>query len=343
MVVTLRDVAAAAGVSVSTASRVLSGARPVRDANASAVLEAASRLGYEAHHVARSLRRQTTQSVGVVVPVISNPFFPLLVQTVERALHHVHGLAVMICDSQDRSELEIERVHALLARQVDALLLVPCHVTRSIDAVRMAADAVPVVQIDRWVDEALTDVVSVDHAAGIRAVVEHVVATGRRRLAYAGAVVTNAAARTRVVAFGDTLERSGLPVGPRVAGTYTIAWGRVAAERLLDADLRLDAIVCGNDLIAMGVLGHLREHGVAVPDDVAVTGFDGIEFTEITTPPLTTVRQPIDRIADRTVDLMLRRIGGATALRQVERLAGELLVRASSVPSGDRQGSSDDG
>lgn len=327
--VTLREVAADAGVSVSTASRVLTGARPVRADNARRVIESAERLGYRGHHVARSLRTQATRSVGIIVPVISNPFFPLLVQAVERVLHHEHDLAVLLCDSQDRPDLEARRIRALLDRQVDALLCVPCHVADSAPAARTAAAAVPVVQVDRWTDDVHADVVSIDHAHGIRAVVEHLVASGRRRLAYVGAKANNAAAQVRAAAFHDCLNAHSLPDGPRLAGEYTIGWGREAAERLLARGRRLDAIVCGNDLIAIGVLDQLRATRVAVPDDIAVTGFDGIEFTRSTAPPLTTVRQPVERIAARTVELLLERLDRAGEPPRTDRFEGDLVVRGS--------------
>jgi LacI family transcriptional regulator len=328
-VVTLREVAADAGVSASTASRVLSGARPVRADNARAVLESAARLGYRGHHTARALRVQATQSVGVIVPVISNPFFPVLVQAIERALHHTHDLAVLLCDSQDDARLEASRIRALLDRRVDALLCVPCHVRDSAPAVQAAARAIPTVQIDRWTDEADADVVSVDHAAGIRAAVDHLLASGREWFAYVGARTTNAAARARVTAFREHLAKADKTSGPVLAGTYTIEWGRDVAAELVGGDPPIDAIVCGNDLIAIGVLDHLRDRGVAVPDDIAVTGFDGIDFTRSTAPALTTVSQPVERIAARTVELLLQRIRGSKAPRRVDRFAGKLVVRAS--------------
>lgn len=327
--VSLREVAAGAGVSVSTASRVLTGARPVRADNARAVIESAERLGYRGHYLARSLRTQATRSVGIIVPVISNPFFPLLVQAVERVLHHEHDLAVLLCDSQDRPDLEASRIRALLDRQVDALVCVPCHVSDSAAAIRTAAAAVPVVQVDRWADDVHADVVSIDHAHGIRAAVDHLVASGRRRLAYVGATVDNAAARVRARAFADCLTAHALPGGRRVAGDYTIQWGREAAVELLAGERRLDAIVCGNDLIAIGVLDHLRGAGLAVPDDIAVTGFDDIEFTRSTAPPLTTVRQPVERIAARTVELLLERLDGVDAPPRIDRFEGVLLIRGS--------------
>ncbi|CAN5911107.1 LacI family DNA-binding transcriptional regulator [soil metagenome] len=330
--VTLRDVAADAGVSISTASRVLTGARPVKADNARAVLESASRLGYRGHHIARSLRTQATQSVGVIVPVISNPFFPVLVQAIERALHHEHDLAVLLCDSQDSAALEAQRIGALLERQVDALLCVPCHVHESSDAIRAAAATVPVVQIDRWTDDSVVDIVSIDHAAGIRTVVEHLIGTGRHRLAYVGADTTNAAARTRATAFRKRLDDAGITPGPVLAGAYTIEWGREAAEQLLRTSGTPDAVVCGNDLIAIGVLDQLRAAGVAVPDDIALTGFDGIDFTLSTAPPLTTVAQPVERIAARTVELLLERIGGSAEPHHVDRFDGDLIVRESTAP-----------
>lgn len=328
--VTLRDVAIDAGVSVTTASRVLSGSRTVREENVEAVLRSAEKLGYRTHQVARALRRQSTETVGVIVPVISNPFFPLLVQEIERRLHHAHGLAVLLCDSQDEPSLERERVQALLDRQVDALLMVPCHLELSAVSVERAAAALPVVQVDRRVGGARADVVSVDHAAGIEMAVDHVVGRGRRRIALVGGALTNAAALDRSNAFRRRVRGHGLVTGSLLAGEYTMAWGRRAALRLLEMDTTPDAIVCGNDLIAIGVVEALRDAGVTVPDDIAVTGFDGLEFTGIIRPGITTVAQPIERIAERATALLLRRVQGHQGSPRVELLEPELIVRDSS-------------
>src|SRR5918998_348563 len=182
MPVTIREVAEEAGVSIATASRALSGSRQVTPTTRRAVLAASERLGYRANTVARSLRMGSTATVGMVVPVISNPYFPLLVEAVERELS-AGGRELLLCDSQDDVAIEAARVGALLDRRVDGLLFIPCDRRLSAATLSRARARVPVVQLDRSVDGEDADFVGVDNEVGIRDVVEHLAASGRRTFA----------------------------------------------------------------------------------------------------------------------------------------------------------------
>ncbi len=325
--VTIRDVAQAAGVSTATASRALSGRRRVSPEIAQAVREASDRLGYRANVVARSLRMRSTNTVGMVLPGISNPFFPLIVEVIEPQLSAA-GRQLLLCDSQGDVEVEAARVAALLDHQVDGILLVPCDSVRSADALLDAARHVPVVQIDRFVDEVGGDYVGVDNEAGIAAVVRHLRATGCERLAFVSANGSDSSARRRLQAYERATES--LPGPPSVLlGEFTLAWGRRAAERILAARPLPDAIVCGADIVALGVVAALTAAGVRVPADVSVTGFDDIGFAAICTPPLTTVRQPADEIGTEGVQLLQRRLDGGDGRPQRRVLQPELTIRAS--------------
>jgi LacI family transcriptional regulator len=306
--VTIYDVAEAAGVSASTASRALSGRRTVKAATRRAVLAAARRLGYRANTIAQSLRIESTRTVGMVIPQISNPFFPLLVEAVERALLATRR-ELLLCDSQSSSELELARVDALVARQVDGLILVPCDARQDNAALASAQAYVPLVLLDRSVEGAACDYVGVDHAAGVRMAVEHVASLGCRRLAFASAAPTGSAGKLRLQAYLDAACEVDVSAPDRVElDDFSAEAGQRAAARLLERPDPPDAIICGADVIALGVLSVIQARGLSVPGDVAVTGFDDIPYAEFSSPALTTVRQPTDALGRECVRLLEERI-----------------------------------
>ena len=304
---TIHDVAKLAGVSTATVSRVLSRSRAVHPESARKVLAAAEQLGYRYNAVARALRTHRSGTIGMLVPQISNPFFPALVESVERRLAR-EGLELFLCDSQRDADIEARRLRALVERQVDGVIISPYDFTESAPAVQALVGRLPVIQVDRRVEGALTDWVGVDDAAGFAQVVDHLVASGRRRLAFVSAELTNYSAQARLDAVDRALRRHGLsPAQEPLLGSFEVEWGLAAAGRI---DLAaVDGIVCGNDAIALGMLRGLRKAGVTVPDDVAVTGFDDISFAAISDPPLTTVRQEWDAMADECVRLLLQPAG----------------------------------
>ncbi len=324
----MQDVAVAAGVSIATASRALSGSRPVTRAAEAAVLEAADRLGYRTNTVARALRTQATRTVGLVVPYIANPFCPLLVQALELELER-SGRELFLCDSHGSPEREAARIRALVERMVDGLLVIPCHRTRSRAALEDAAARLPVVQVDRHVEGSAGDFAGVDDERGLALVFEHLRARSCRSFAFVSAEPASSSAHLRLDAFQRAV-RAGSATGSAVLlGEFTVDWGREAARRLLATGPLPDAVVCGADIVAIGVLTELREAGVRIPDDVLVTGFDDVGFAELALPGLTTVRQPVDRIAAEAVRLLDARLRDADAPSQRSVLAPVLVERAS--------------
>jgi LacI family transcriptional regulator len=341
MFVTIREVAQEAGVSIATASRALSGRRPVLEAHQRAVLEASDRLGYRANTAARSLRTRTTGTVGMVVPRISNPYFPLLVEAVERQLSAT-GRELLLCDSQNDIGIEAARVTALLDRRVDGLLFIGCHRRASAAIVKKAQAQVPVVEMDRYVDGEEVDFVGVDHEAGIVAVIEHLRDTGRRTSVFVSSETVDSSALLRLRAYRKTMRKVDAESARHVLlGDYSLEWGRQAVESLIEEGPLPDSIICGNDIIALGVIAALREARLAVPTDVAVTGFDDIPFAAISTPPLTTLRQPADEIGAEAVQMLQRRLEGSDEQPAHVTLRPELLVRGSTVAQAQpRQASS---
>ncbi len=328
----LRDVAAAAGVSLSTASRVLSGADGASPRAVAAVLAAAKRLDYRPNLLARGLRGRATGLAGIVIPGIGNPFFAELVEALESALRDAN-LDMILADSRGDVSDEARRLQTLVDRQVEGLILIPTDHHASAPALRRAGLSVPIIQIDRLVDGFPADYVGVDNALGIRLALEHLAAQGCRSVAFLSDETSSSTGRSRLDAFRLTLPRvAGLTEGPVLLGSFSIDFGREAARALAVAGAGElpDAIVCGSDLIALGVVREFGQAGIAMPEDVRVTGFDGILFSELCDPPLTTVRQPIQAIAAESVRLLRSRMQGGTGASRRSEIAPSLVVRRSS-------------
>lgn len=333
--VTLRNVAEASGYSVATVSRVLTGSRPVGPEIARHVRHVGEALGYRPDRVARALRSGSTGTIGMLVPQITNPFFPSLVHDVERAFNDC-GRALLFSDSNDDPKLETVRINMLLDRKVDGLMVIPCHAQDSRSAVLAAADEVPVVQIDRRVDDAQVDFVGLDNRAGVESIVAHLWSTGRTRFAFVGTEQAGSSTQERL----DSYLRTAVKILPGNAdrvhlGGLSVEWGHEAATRMLSEDKLPEAVVCANDLVAMGVVQALRRRGVLIPEEVAVSGFDDTVFASVCDPSLTTCRQPTREIAAEGVRLMEARIeDGADRLAVNVRFAPELVVRASTLGAG---------
>ena len=329
MAITIKDVAERAGVSTATASRVLSGGRKVSPELTERVRESARELGYRHNAVARALRHGRTSSVGMIVPEIGNPFFPSLVEAVERILSK-SGRDLLLCDAQQDPAVELRRTRTLMARQVDGLILIPVSASSSRAALQEAASQLPVIQLDRFVRDYLGDWVGVDDALGITLALEHVAALGARRVAFVSATPECSSAQERLRGFTDTTMRLGLTgSGARLLGEFSAGWGRAAAQRLLAETSLPDAVVCGNDEIAVGLLGEFRRAHIRVPGDVLVTGFDDIRFAALADPPLTTVRQPHEVIASECIRLLDARMSDTDLPVQRIAIAPSLVVRES--------------
>jgi LacI family transcriptional regulator len=326
---TLSEVAQHAGVSTATASRALSGRRRVAGDLVDRVQAAAAELGYRPNALASALRRQRTGTIGLVVPQISNPFFPAIIEAVERALQ-TQGVDLLLCDSQMSPEIERRRVRALLSRQVDGLLISPVSYTDSGAALSEASAATPVVQIDRFVDGHPAAWVGLDDAAGIEQVLDHVAACGARTTRFVSGAANSSSGVLRLEAYRAANRRAGLrQAGRPMLGDFSREWGLRAAARLLDGDPLPDAVVCGDDEIALGVLAALHRAGRQVPGDVLVTGYDDIAMAALCDPPLTTARQPRELIAEEAVRLLAEPRPRRVALRP------ELVVRESTgIPAG---------
>lgn len=325
--VTVKEVAQSAGVSIATASRALSGNPQVDPKLAKRVLAASSQLGYSANAVARALRTRRTGTIGVVVPAISNPFFTSAVEALEEVLAE-SGRSIILCDSRDDPAQEAARVSLLMDHMVEGLVVIPTRSRASADTVEAARVKVPVVQFDRQAASTASDFVGSDNAEGMRLLVDHLVERGARSFAYIGAVRKVSTGRERVTAFTEVMAVRHA-AHSELLGGFTLGWG-IEATRTLIAENRIpDAIVCGANVVAHGVLHALSEAKIIVPDDVLVGTYDDLPASEFSVPALTSIGQPLMPMAREAIRLLDERNRDSDSPARKSIFAPYLVVRGS--------------
>ncbi|MFC0531664.1 LacI family DNA-binding transcriptional regulator [Phytohabitans kaempferiae] len=326
MTVTIREVAQAAGVSVATVSRVLTGKDRVAEQTRRAVLQACKDLDYQPDALAASLRSGSSSSVGMLVPDITNSFFPAVVQAAEQGFAEA-GLDVVFCDASNDVAVEAQRLQTLLRRRVDALLVCPVHATGSAPALRSAARSTRVAQLERRAVDEL-DFIGVDQRAGMSQLVRHLASSGARTAVFAGATSALSSIKDRSTAFTEACEVHGIEAWPVEDLDFPSARnGRAFTRRLVERGDLPDAIACANDDVASGVILELRDLGVRCPADVLVTGYDDVPVAALL--GLTTIAQPLRDLGREVVHLLSHENGTP---RQVL-LAPALVVRASTSGS----------
>lgn len=336
---TLAEVARAAGVSPSTVSHVINGTRPVSAAATRAVREAVEALGYRPNAVARSLARASTNAVGVVMAMAANRYFTDIVCAVERACREL-DLMVFLVDSGDDPVAELEAVRELYQRRVDGFVLAPAVDPERRTLGYLVEHRLPCVVVDRLVDADL-DQVGVTNTASMRALTEHLIALGHRRIGIVGGQPGFPTAIERIEGYRAALEAGGLDTDESLvaADNQTVDDAARAAERLLRLEPRPSAIVAGNNLSMIGTMRAVRAAGLSVPEELALVGFDDFEWADSFEPRLTVMAQPCEAIGREAASLLARRIAEPHATARTCLLEPTLVVRTSCgsgfVDSGD--------
>jgi LacI family transcriptional regulator len=326
--VTLADVAARSGVSTATVSRVLAGVGRPQPRTRERVLAAARDLNYRPSGVARALKRQETRTLGLLVTDIANPFYPQIVRAVEQAASE-RGYGIVLANGGDDPARELEHLDLLVERRVDGIVLVSSRMTRR-HAERLTGTAVPVVLVNDTVAGSGLPTVTTAHRRGARMAAEHLIGLGHRRIGHIGAPSEQAAASQRRQGVRDALRAAGLGEPLLAIGDGGVAGGARAAEALIGADVT--GIVAYNDLTAIGALRALRRAHIGVPKTVSVVGFDDIDLAAWTDPPLTTIRQPTERLGRWAVERLTGTLRDATELTgEVVTLDPRLVVRESTA------------
>jgi LacI family transcriptional regulator len=326
--VTSHEVARRAGVSQTTVSRVLSGSARVAASTRARVEAIAIELGYHPNAAARAMRSRRTGIVGVVVGRITNPFYPQLLDVLGRMLEE-RGLTLILWDASHGAG-EKAALDALRQRLIDGLLFTTVTSPAPEVAEAIAAGA-PIVLLNRNLDGVEADLVDSDNFGGSRTVARYLAEHDRRRVAVVGGPAGTSTATERHAGFlaGAMDLDLDLPDSRRFEGDFSHASGVAALERSIAARDLPDAIFCVNDLSALGVLDAARQHGIRVPDDLWVVGFDDIEMASWPAFDLTTVHQPTAVMAHDAIALLERRLADPGAQPQHHRLVAELVIRGS--------------
>ncbi|MER3455570.1 MAG: LacI family transcriptional regulator [candidate division GAL15 bacterium] len=325
-VVTILDVARAAGVSPATVSRVLNGAgHPVREATRHRVLEAARRLEYYPNRLARGLLWRQTHVLGFVVPDVSNPYYAAILRGVEEAAAG-HGLVVMLCNTgRDPGRVQA-CLRTLLEHRVDGIVVAGGTLTAA--DVRVVQGRVPLVAVGRH--RAPVPSVRVDNADASRKACQHLLQLGHRQVACLAGPRSSLTARDRVEGYRAALREAGIwPRARWVVWSDLTAEGGYRAARQLLSTSRVTALVACNDQMALGALRALWEAGLRVPQDVSVVGFDDTPTAAVAVPALTTIAIPAEELGRRALELFLAARAGRSDNEVV--LPTQLRVRESTA------------
>jgi len=337
--VTIRDVAAACGVALSTVSNALAGKDIVRPETRALIEVTAARLGYRVSAVARALRTRRTSSVGVLLADIANPTFPEIVRGIEDVLIE-HQCKLFLCNTDGSVERQAYYLRGLLDRQVDGLILVSQH-TESPVIVPLLASAPPYVLIHRRHRGRKLDYVGTDNTAAITSALAHLHGLGHRRIAFIRGPRESTAVQARFEAYRAFIKRHKLDDDPDlvVQGDYTQETGQRCGDLLLRMARPPTAILAANDMSALGIMDAAAERNVPIPQRLSVVGFDDIFVSALPRIALTTVRQPKREIGAAAAELLLARISAAKSSARPREIIfpAELVVRGTTGPAFERE------
>lgn len=329
----MKDVAEAAGVSVTTVSHVINETRYVSDELRARVLKAMEELNYHPNILARSLRRGKTHTIALIVPDNSNPFFAEIARVAEM-IGFENDYSVILCNSNKSVEREAAYLDVLIAKKVDGVIFIAAGSPQE-HLQELAREGIPVVVADRDVPQTLADVVLVDHEQGGYDATKYLISLGHRRIACIAGPSPLTPSADRVRGYKRALAEAHIPFDEQlvVPSTESYIGGEIAMTQLLNLDEPPTAVFAYNDVNAIGALRAIANAGLRVPQDISIVGFDDIPLASAVVPSLTTIAQPIAELGTLATELLISRIRGSnTSSGQRIMLETRLVVRESCAP-----------
>lgn len=340
---TLSDIAATIGVTPMTVSRVVNGTGYVSEETRERVMQAVAKMNYRPNGVARSLKRQRTETVGLVLGDISNPYSTEIANAVRSALS-ARGFTMFISISENSATEDIAAFDSLVDHNVDGLIVATRSNREGDERLAAMADrSVPIVVVGRDFRHEQVDSIAADNFAGGFEATQHLIDLGHKRIAFLGASFANRGSLKRLQGYLAALAEHGLPIDERLItgrketasdapGYSTETIGYEGMKRLLSIPNRPTAVFARNDFTAVGAMAAIKEVGLEIPRDIAIAGFDDTPLALHTMPPLTTVRQPMKLQGQLAAELLLRRIANDGPVAAEDRMLDcELIVRQSTV------------
>ncbi len=332
--VSIKDIARAANVSHPTVSRALSYSPLVKGETAERIRQIAANLGYRPSAIARSLASKKTKTIGVVVTTIADPFIADVVSGIEETAND-HGYSVFLANSNANPDREVKVVHSFHERRVDGIVVTASRVG-ALYVPLLSGLKVPIVLINnQHPDEPDKFVYSVmiDNIKASTQVMKHLIGLGHRRIAYIGDQSGFQSDTERFAGYRQALAFAGYPFLPElvVHGDGKLEGGKQAMDKLLALHTPPTAVFCYNDMSALGALHAIYRHGINVPDDISIVGFDDLAIASYTSPLLTTVGQPKQQMGRMAMETMLKILSGVDSKTNIK-VDGELIIRESTAP-----------
>jgi LacI family transcriptional regulator len=335
----MRDIAKIAGVSSATVSRVINRLNTVRPATAERVQRVIDELKFIPNGSATTLKYGRSSTYGLIIPDITNPFFPEFIQIFEGLLADIDRNMLMATTASHPPRAQ-KTIHRMLVSQVDGIVLLASEIeTEPIEA--MMKNRVPLVTMDRrLVGKGLSDV-SVDSTSGMNDAVDHLRRLRHRKIGYVGGLAGPTISDHRLSSFVQAMEAAGLPVETQFLriGNFRISGGESAMTELLELRNRPTAIITANDLTAIGALRIIHRNGLSVPGDFSIVGFDDIELSDIVYPPLTTLHLPRHELAKKFVGALAAFARDPHGPGKQYKVETTLVVRSSTGPAPKRAAS----
>jgi LacI family transcriptional regulator len=314
-----------------TVSRVINGRHGVDAETRQKVEEAIAELDYVPNRIARGLISQKTQTIGLIVPDVVNPFFAPVVRGAETAARRA-GFRVLLCNSEGDLRLEREYIEDLVSHRIEGLLLAPANDESRYSIFPLLRGGFPLVLLDRALPESDCDLIVSDSVSGARRLVEHLIAVGHRDIAHVTDAEDTSTGRERLRGYQETLVAAGIPYREELVFRTTVdrMGGYRATQQVLATDRLPTVIFTVNNMTAVGAMQALRERSLSVPRDMGLVCFDDVEHLAVLSPFLTVIDQPAETLGSLGAQLLLERIGGKAGLKSRRIvLQTDLIVRIS--------------
>ena len=329
--ISIKDIAAAAGVSHSTVSRALRNSPLLKPETIQRIQKIAREKGYTASAVARSLVTRRTHTLGVVVTTIADPFVAEVVSGIEETAND-HGYSVFLANSNAEPERELKVAQSFAERRVDGIIVTSSRVG-ALYTPMLSSLQIPIVLVNNQHPGQFVHSVLIANFEASRDATRHLIQLGHTRIAYLGDRFGYQSDTERFAGYREALDCAGIPFRPELVshGDGKPEGGYQAMKKLLSLPDPPTAVFCYNDMSALGALKAIREAGLRVPRDISLVGFDDLFIAEYSEPPLTTVRQPRRQMGRLAAEILLKLIQGAGA-EELIRVPGELILRQSTAP-----------
>lgn len=331
MKVTIKDIAEKANVSVATVSRVINNkSKGVGEDTRKRILELVEQYHYQPSAVARGLVTKKSKIIGLIIPDITNPFYPKLAKGVEDVAHE-RGYNIILCDGNNSEEKEANYLDFLNEHYVSGIIYNNFHNISETTLNKILKGSLPLVFIDSKIDVPGCKCVYIDNQKAMYDLIQYLIDIGHRRIGFIAGPLGSYSTDERYKGYLKALEDNQIPLDEdlMVQGDYVLTEGYNAMGRLLDRNVDMTVVACCNDLMAIGALEKLEEQGIKVPDELSLVGFDNIDMTRLVRPKLSTVAQPIYEMGREAAQMIINTIEGISKIKRDKVFQPEFIIRDS--------------